>query len=278
MIENQGKKALKVEFRKKNRNIFRKYWIFFKRTLILSALFGMFLPALNAEDNMQNRKIAKLQAEIRRLNAENAGLKKTIERLKEASTEGSVLRKELIETLDKYSTQAGRLKRMEMSAAGTIETLEPVYMGAREMNLEADLKVCADSIGQLSVAILRYCDEISAVLPQIISNNVEAAKMRLKLESLREQALKAALLASPAKAPENFEQCRIAELNAMPELVILSAGYRNGVRMGLMLKVGKVTLKVIAIRSFVSAAVVVKGEFRDLAPGMEAMPAGRGES
>lgn len=267
-----------MELQEKNRNIFKKNWIFFKRPLILLALCGMFLPALDAEDNTQNRKIAKLHAEIRRLNAENAGLKQSIERLKEASTEGSVLRKELIETLDKYSTQAGRLKRMEMSAAGTIETLEPVYMGAREMALEADLKVCADSIGQLSVAILRYCDEISSVLPQIISNHVEAAKMRLKLEALKEQALKAAPLASPAKAPERFERCRIAELNPMPELVILSAGYRDGIRMGLLLKAGKTTLKVVAIRSFVSAAIVVKGEFKELAPGMEAVPAGREKS
>lgn len=267
-----------MELQEKNRNILKKNWIFFKRPLILLALCGMFLPALNAEDNTQNRKIAKLQAEIRRLNAENAGLKQSIERLKEASTEGSVLRKELIETLDKYSTQAGRLKRMEMSAAGTIETLEPVYMGAREMALEADLKVCADSIGQLSVAILRYCDEISSVLPQIISNHVEAAKMRLKLEALKEQALKAAPLASPAKAPERFERCRIAELNPMPELVILSAGYRDGIRMGLLLKAGKTTLKVVAIRSFVSAAIVVKGEFKELAPGMDAVPAGREKS
>ena len=148
-------------------------------------------------------------------------------------------------------------------------------MGAREMALEADLKVCADSIGQLSVAILRYCDETTSVLPQIISNHVEEAKMRLKLETLKELALKAAVLASPAKAPERFEQCRIAELNAMPELVILSAGYRDGIRMGLMLKAGKTTLKVVAIRLFVSAAIVVKGEFRELAPGMAVVPSGR---
>ena len=257
----------------------KKNWNFFEIGVILIALCGMFLPGLRAEDYDCNRKIAKLQAEIERLKKENAELRVTNGRLKASSQEeGSVLRKELIETLDKYSTQAGRLKRMEMSAAGTIETLEPVYMGAREMALEADLKVCADSIGQLSVAILRYCDEISSVLPQIISNHVEAAKMRLKLEALKEQALKAAPLASPAKAPERFERCRIAELNPMPELVILSAGYRDGIRMGLLLKAGKTTLKVVAIRSFVSAAIVVKGEFKELAPGMEAVPAGREKS
>ena len=258
-----------MELQEKNRNILKKNWIFFKRPLILLALCGMFLPALNAEDNTQNRKIAKLQAEIRRLNAENAGLKQSIERLKEASTEGSVLRKELIETLDKYSTQAGRLKRMEMSAAGTIETLEPVYMGAREMELEADLKQCAESIGRLSVEVLRYCEETNAVLSRNVSNPLEAARMRLKLDALKEQAMKSALLAKPAVVPEKLESCRIYELNEKPELVILSAGYRNGVRMGLILRTDKVAMKVIAMRNFTSAAVVIEGSFRDLAPGME---------
>ena len=260
---------------KKNRKNFKKNWIFLKRAVILVALFGMFALPLNGEENLLNRKIANLQNEIKRLNAENAGLKKTIERLKESSVEGGVLRKELIETLDKYSTQAGRLKRMEMSAAGTIETLEPVYMGSRELNLASDLKICADSIGELSVHVLRYCDETSAALPAIISNEVESVKMRLRLDRLKDQALKAALLARPAEKPEDFTKSRIVELNERPELVILSAGYRNGIRMGLMLQCGKTKLKVIAIRSFVSAAVVTEGIFRDLAPGMEVVPAGR---
>lgn len=260
----------------KSQKKLKKNWIFLKIGVIVIALCGIFLPELRAEDYDRNRKIAKLQAEIERLKRENAGLQTTIERLKANSqVEGSVLRKELIETLDKYSTQAGRLKRMEMSAAGTIETLEPVYMGAREMELEADLKLCADSIGRLSVEVLRYCDEISAVLPTVVPNHVEAARMRLKLETLKEYAMKAALLAKPAVPPEKLESCRIYELNEKPELVILSAGYRNGVRMGLILRAGNVAMKVIALRNFTSAAIVTEGRFRDLAPGMEVRAANK---
>lgn len=248
----------------------KKNWNFFEIGVILIALCGMFLPGLRAEDYDCNRKIAKLQAEIERLKKENAELRVTNGRLKASSQEeGSVLRKELIETLDKYSTQAGRLKRLEMSAAGTIETLEPVYMGAREMELEADLKQCAESIGRLSVEVLRYCEETNAVLSRNVSNPLEAARMRLKLEALKELAMKSALLAKPAVVPEKLESCRIYELNEKPELVILSAGYRNGVRMGLILRTEKVAMKVIAMRNFTSAAVVIEGSFRDLAPGME---------
>ena len=250
----------------KNQKKFKKNWIFFRIGVIVIALYGIFLPGLRAEDYDRNRKIAKLQAEIERLKKENAELQTTVERLKTDSREGeSVLRKELIETLDKYSTQAGRLKRMEMSSAGTIETLEPVYMGAREM----ELKLCADSIGRLSVEVLRFCDETGAVLPSIVSNHIEAARMRLKLESLKELAMKSALLAAPAKAPGKLVSCRIYELNEKPELVILSAGYRNGVRMGLILRTDKVAMKVVALRNFTSAAIVTEGRFRDLAPGME---------
>ena len=117
--------------------------------------------------------------------------------------------------------------------------------------------------------VLRFCDETGAVLPSIVSNHIEAARMRLKLESLKELAMKSALLAAPAKAPGKLGSCRIYELNEKPELVILSAGYRNGVRMGLILRTDKVAMKVVALRNFTSAAIVTEGSFRDLAPGME---------
>lgn len=125
----------------KNKKNFKKNWNFLRSGVILIALYGSILPGLRAEEHVQTKELAEIQAENERLKRENSELRTTLERLKtEFREESGVLRRELIETLDKYSTQAGRLKRVEKSAAGTIETLEPVYMGTREMDLEADLK------------------------------------------------------------------------------------------------------------------------------------------
>ena len=260
----------------KNKKNFKKNWNFLRSGVILIALYGSILPGLRAEEHVQTKELAEIQAENERLKRENSELRTTLERLKtEFREESGVLRRELIETLDKSSTQAGRLKRVEKSAAGTIETLEPVYMGTREMDLEADLKTCAESIGRLSVAVLKYCDEAAAMIPTAVPNTLEAARLRLKIETLKEHAMKAALLAAPAKPPEKLEVCRIYELNGKPELVILSAGYRDGIRAGQILRTDKAVLKVVALRNFTSAAVVTEGRFQELAPGMEVRASGK---
>ena len=60
-------------------------------------------------------------------------------------------------------------------------------------------------------------------------------------------------------------------MSEKPGVAILSAGYRNGVRVNLKLTAenGRETpLRVIAVRPYVSAAIPEKGGIGDLLPGM----------
>ena len=54
--------------------------------------------------------------------------------------------------------------------------------------------------------------------------------------------------------------------------VVLSAGYRNGVRAGMLLRSsdGKIVMQVVALKNFTSAALVTKGSIRSVGIGMEA--------
>ncbi len=249
------------------------------RPVIVLALFAGILPLSGRDADflsghgsdpeiIAKRTIAKPEANPSRLTElerENADLKR----------ENTMLRKELIETLDKYSTQAGRLKRMEMSAAGTIETLEPVYMGAREMELADDLQTSLTIIGQMSAGILKFYGDLESVLPKSKLNKPEVVELKRKLEELKELGLKGALAASPAKASGSLNECRILELAESPQLVILSSGYRDGVQIGMTLRCGKVRLRILAARSFVSAGIVTEGSFRSLSPGMRAETDGK---
>ena len=85
-------------------------WIFLRSGVILMLTCIEFMPmdVLSGED---------LRAENERLKAENRRL---AAELAFRVNENEALRKELIETLDKYSTQAGRMRRMEANFAGTI--------------------------------------------------------------------------------------------------------------------------------------------------------------
>lgn len=234
-------------------------WIFLRSGVILIAtcIGALHFCVLSAEDS---------QAELKRLRAENQRL--TAE-LAFRANENNALRKELIETLDKYSTQAGRMRRMEASSAGTIETLEPVYTGTREMELAADLLTCTSSMKKVSAKILAFADDLSKRLPEFALDQVEMAKIRIQIDNLRTSAVDLARLASPPGAPGRPGSHRVLELEPRSKLVILNGGYRDGIREGITLSQDGVVLKVIAVRNFVCAAVVISGTFEKLAVGTE---------
>lgn len=234
-------------------------WIFLRSGVILmiTCIDFIAMDVLSGED---------LRAENARLRAENQRL---AAELAFKENENNALRKELIETLDKYSTQAGRMRRMEASSAGTIETLEPVYTGTREMELAADLLTCISSMKKVSATIFAFTDDLSKRLPEFSLDQVEMAKLRIQIDNLRASAIDLARLASPPKTPGRPGSHRVLELDPRSKLVILNGGYRDGIREGITLRQDGVVLKVIAVRNFVCAAVVISGTFEKLAVGTE---------
>ena len=234
-------------------------WIFLRSgvILMLTCIDFLCMDAYSGEDLRKENE--QLKAENRRLAAELAF----------RENENKALRKELIETLDKYSTQAGRMRRMEASSAGTIETLEPVYTGTREMELAADLQTCTSSMKKVSAAILTFADDLSKRLPELKLDQVETAKLRIQIDKLRAEAVDMARLAAPPQPPGRPGTHRVLELDPRSKLVILNGGYRDGIREGITLGQDGVILKVVAVRNFVSAAVVISGTFEKLAVGTE---------
>lgn len=234
-------------------------WIFLRSGVILILTCAGFCPyfVLSGPD---------LRAENEALKAENQRL---AAELAFRENENSALRKELIETLEKYSTQAGRMRRMEASSAGTIETLEPVYTGAREMELAADLQTCISSMKKVSATVIEFADILSKRLPELTLDQVESAKLRIQIDTLRSAALDLARLAAPPQPPGRPGVHRVLDLDPRSKLVILNGGYRDGLREGVTFRYGDVVLKIVAVRNFVSAACLISGSFEKLAVGME---------
>ena len=206
---------------------------------------------------------AELEGELERLKNEKAALARDLE----------AARRELIETNIVYSRQSERLKRIELSAAAAVETLEPVYVGSREEELAESLRLLSEAGAKLAANTSGFCEELDATISELPIDKIAQAKLRLSLDGLRREAGDLAVLASPPAPPAKFEKCRILDCDKSLRTAVLSAGYRDGVRNGLLLSAGpdrSVILKVVAVRPMACAAKVVDGDMAKLLPGMEA--------
>lgn len=236
---------------------------------------------LEAELTVLKREAARYQTEVSGLKAEIAKLKNEVSKsTMELQAENSLLteanqnlRSELLETLERCARLAGRVKRLEQSAAGVLESLNPVYAGEREVELADALDLIMKSGMTLVSKSTVVCEMLYPKIDQLGLADVEKARLRVALDALSAENQRFARLSVPSVLPEQFKKCRVLEVSETPEVVVLNAGYRDGVRVNMQLQTGTdekaCVLRIVAVRPFVSAAVVVKGNSKELGVGQE---------
>lgn len=231
----------------------------------------------DSEDEALINEVSMIEAELmqlrKALDAERKKQKKAeISRKETAEQNIFVLRKELIDTLGKSTVDLKRLKQLEMSVASILDTMNPVYIGNREMELAETLELTLTAGKKLSGKSALAADKMLNLLDQMKMDEIEKAKLRVQLEELRALAVGFARLDQDPGKAKGFDNCRVLEINEGLQLVILSAGYRNGVRVNLTLYADngrKTPLRIVAVRPFVSAAIPETGKIGDLIPGMK---------
>ena len=283
-VEKRGRTSVFVYYLQKKSTFFTvHHWIFRYVRIILCALFAqLYLTAAEADPKKQSDAIVQKadRKTVDELRKELAAVKSEAEKklvdlqmeLKLVKQENSVIRKELLETLDKFSMQAEKLKRYEMSAAAVVESMRPTYVGSREEESAESLRTVMQSSAALASATASLCDEVLKLLENSSLDPVLSAKLRLRIDSLKKEVRNIAILNVPPMPPDGFASCRVLNLDEKLNAVVLSAGYRNGVRAGMLLRSsdGKIVMQVVALKNFTSAALVTKGSIRSVGIGMEA--------
>ena len=236
---------------------------------------------LEAELTVLKRETKRRQDEISGLKAEIAKLKNEVSKsTTELQAENSLLadtnqnlRSELLDTLERCARLSDRVKRMEQSAAGVLENLAPVYSGVRENELADALDLTMKSGMKLVAKSTNVCEMLYPKIEKLGLADVEKARLRVALDALSTENQSFARLSVPSVLQEQFKKCRVLEISETPEMIVLNAGYRDGVRVNMSLQAGTdqkiCVLRVVAVRPFVSAAVVVKGNSSELGVGQE---------
>ena len=231
------------------------------------------IEALKAElDHLRTENI-QIKTEDARIKDENSELRFQLEsREREFEEAFSALHAKLLDTLKLYTEQTERLKELEQSAASMIETLNPVHVGQREVELSETLELVRTAGLKLVAKGKDLADAMAKKLPDDEGDSYESAEVKAMIRQFNEYAEAFASLDVPPESPEGFGKCNILEINDELGIVVLSAGYRNGARVNMSLQGGEdgaVQFRIVSLRPFVSGAVVERGDIRKLAVGME---------
>ena len=266
---------------KKNGFFLINRWKFQKVYAILLALCAQICFVVEGVD--VHRKVPKpawqLEKELKALRQESekklAVLTNERDRLrsevKTLQEENSLIRKELIETLEKYSMLAEKLKRLERSAAAVIETLKPEYSDVRADESAESLRTVMQSSVALASAAAVFCGEVDNLISLPGTDPVRAAKLRVMITQIRSQIRNIVRYNTPPAGPQGITTCRILKIDEKLKAAVFSAGYRNGLRAGMVLRTagGKATFQVILLKEFTSAGLFLTGNPQDVSIGTE---------
>ena len=185
--------------------------------------------------------------------------------------EQKMLHNELIEIIDRYRKQNESYRRLQLSIAATLASGELKGAGKREDQLVTALATVSENGRKLALKTIEFCEYVDSILDKMPLGKLQKAALQLRNEELKTESRKFCSLADPALSRETVEGCRLLAVNDDLKIAVLPVGAVHGVFNGLYFYdgKGKVKLKVITVRPFISAAVLDKGSINDLTPGME---------
>jgi len=214
------------------------------------------------QDLILKQEVEQLRSTVSRLTLENKTLRE----------EKAIQHRELIELTIKYQKQNESLRQTQLVLAGALSQTGVRKSGKREDQLLQTLAHVSRYGGELALQTVQFCEFVNSLMPDMPIGYLKRSELQSKLNAARMAADRFNTFTSE-KAPESsLAKCRILAVDHELGCVVLNAGAAHGAFHGMLYYVGKqVTLRVVDVRPFVTAAIPVSGSIKDLAPGMEAV-------
>ncbi|MEG2076554.1 MAG: hypothetical protein RRY34_08630, partial [Victivallaceae bacterium] len=276
---------------KKSEKKIKKNWI---KALLVIILYG--LPLCGQKvcgDNIPQREVAetsdngsvsvtlgnsrdreeltRLRGEVQKLRGE---VKQLTAQVDDLTVEKELLKQELLEILNKFQKQNASYRILQQSIGSLSAGNNVLTATEREAQLTMELKRMAKAGLELAVRAGKFCDRIDLLLKELPLGYARQAEIKLEAEQLRSESRRISVSAAEVDGGEGARQCKIVAVNPELNLVILSVGSVHGAFNGLICRAGegKFRLTVVAVREYLSAAVITDGGSPDeLSVGMEAV-------
>jgi len=212
-------------------------------------------------ENREGKEAAKKVAELK---AELAMSRQELE----------FLRKELADVLLQSDKHDREYMRLQDSIAASAAEGSRVAYGKKSVELLESLGDVKDAGKELVLCIQDSLDFIHKILDKDTISDVDRARSEIRISKLRKYAEDFNLRIQERGEDKLFRSCRILDINDKLQLVLLNVGASSGVRNGVLLKneKGNCHLKIVSVKSYISAAIITKGSLDDLAKGIMLYP------
>jgi hypothetical protein len=119
--------------------------------------------------------------------------------------------------------------------------------------------------------IMRTCSYIYQKIDKLAIPYDEKLRIETRVDELKSAAEVFGMQINSKVANSNLADCRVLEVNDDLGVIIVPVGYLDGIRVGrsfVIPNANKAKATVIAVRQFVSAAIITDGQLKDISPGM----------
>ena len=256
---------------KKNGFFIKKDWTVSIIMIILIGSLSQF--SLFAEPQIGNKMQVKQKksGEGKEEAKEIAGLQAE---LKMARQELLILRKELANVLLQSDKNDLEYMRLQASIAGSIANGSKKSYSKDSMKVLRSLEKVRKTGKELVLCARDNLQFIKNILDQDKISDIDKARAEIRIDKLNKDVENFYVSIQERKQDELFRSCRVIDVNDKLQVVLLNVGITSGMRNGVILKdaEGTCRIRVVAIRPYLSAAVVTEGALADLSSGMVLYP------
>jgi len=183
------------------------------------------------------------------------------------------LRRENAELKEQLLKERARARDQALFLAAVADEGEFTTSKEREAQLLTRLLVLCKDGEKLAVKAAETVLEMRRLLRELPVDTARRAQLQLLLDELERQAgVVAALVEDQPRDPVRaFRECRVLAVNKELGILLMDIGFRQGAFVGLVLRGGedrKIEIRLEDVRAGVSGAVVMRGDLRDVVPGM----------
>ncbi len=272
---------------RKNRKILKKSWTERKIVVILTVLSiyvllnsvclaiekseksAVEVVSGKGETTKMLKKIALLEKKLEKLKQNNLAQERDLTVQREVNAK---LEEEFVEIRNRYKERVRELTMISNGVAGALTRKGVEKVSSREARVNKVLNSFSRKIYNYVVESLTFISDVKNLAADENVSTDKRALLTLQAESLETQAGEILSISGIIKKDVSLNKTQVLKVDSSSNLIVLAGGFNQGLREGMKFKINlnkekHVTLLVIAVRAYVSAAIIIEGDVKDVTVG-----------